>query len=314
MNFDRLRFVAERAELGEQREAVLAVTIPNGPAATRRCARSSAKRSVTEFNYRYAPGREGAHLPRRLGERREETERLIAMLRRNGVPAVDLSDNEMAKLHGRHLVGGRARLQAPEMLYRFEFPERPGALMNFLQHMGSGWNISLFHYRNHGADVGRVLVGMQVPAEDRAAVPALPARPRVRLHGRVEEPGLQVLLEVTLTPPSPKGEGDLHFFRHVSRRAVGSFAEEILFHLLLQVLARARVGAREAVSRSPASSGARPALPRLLRDASRRALAELAGIRREIEALGLALQLHAVHHPRHRLPHSSFTKTFERRS
>jgi threonine dehydratase len=169
MNFDRLRFVAERAELGEQREAVLAVTIPERPGSYKALCTLLGKRSVTEFNYRYAPGRE-AHIFLGISvSGREETRRLIAMLRRNGVPAVDLSDNEMAKLHGRHLVGGRASLQAPEMLYRFEFPERPGALMNFLQHMGSGWNISLFHYRNHGADVGRVLVGMQVPAKDRAA-------------------------------------------------------------------------------------------------------------------------------------------------
>ena len=168
MNFDRLRFVAERAELGEHREAVLAVTIPERPGSFRALCALLGKRSVTEFNYRYAPGSE-AHVFLGVSVAgREETERLIASLARHGMPATDLSDNEMAKLHGRHLVGGRAPARVPELLYRFEFPERPGALMNFLTRMGSDWNISLFHYRNHGADVGRVLVGLQVPERSRA--------------------------------------------------------------------------------------------------------------------------------------------------
>ncbi|HUQ28763.1 MAG TPA: threonine ammonia-lyase, biosynthetic [Usitatibacter sp.] len=169
MNFDRLRFVAERAELGEHREAVLAVTIPERPGSFRALCSLLGKRSVTEFNYRFAPGRE-AHVFLGVSVAgREETHRLIASLARHGLPAVDLSDNEMAKLHGRHLVGGRAPARVPELLYRFEFPERPGALMNFLTRMGSDWNISLFHYRNHGADVGRVLVGLQVPERSRGA-------------------------------------------------------------------------------------------------------------------------------------------------
>jgi threonine dehydratase len=170
MNFDRLRFVAERAELGEHREAVLAVAIPERPGSFRALCALLGKRSVTEFNYRYAPGRE-AHVFLGVSVAgREETERLIASLQSHGMPAADLSDNEMAKLHGRHLVGGRAPPHTPEILYRFEFPERPGALMNFLNGMGSGWNITLFHYRNHGADVGRVLVGLQVPERERAAL------------------------------------------------------------------------------------------------------------------------------------------------
>ena len=170
MNFDRLRFVAERAELGEHREAVLAVTIPERPGSFRALCALLGKRSVTEFNYRFAPGRE-AHVFLGVSVAgREETERLIASLARHGMPAVDLSDNEMAKLHGRHLVGGRAPQKSAELLYRFEFPERPGALMNFLTRMGSSWNISLFHYRNHGADVGRVLVGLQVPERDAAGL------------------------------------------------------------------------------------------------------------------------------------------------
>jgi threonine dehydratase len=169
MNFDRLRFVAERAELGEHREAVLAVTIPERPGSFRELCELLGKRSVTEFNYRYAPGRE-AHVFLGVSVAgREESQRLISQLERGGMKAVDLSDNELAKLHVRHLLGGRAREAADEMIYRFEFPERPGALLNFLNHMGSGWNISLFHYRNHGADVGRVLVGLQVPEAERGA-------------------------------------------------------------------------------------------------------------------------------------------------
>ncbi len=170
MNFDRLRFVAERAELGEHREAVLAVTIPERPGSFRELCELLGKRSVTEFNYRFAPGREAHVFLGVAVAGREETERLIAGLARHGMPAVDLSDNEMAKLHGRHLVGGRAPGKTSELLYRFEFPERPGALMNFLTRMGSTWNITLFHYRNHGADVGRVLVGMQVPQRDEAGL------------------------------------------------------------------------------------------------------------------------------------------------
>ena len=169
MNFDRLRFVAERAELGEHREAVLAVTIPEQPGSFRALCGLLGRRSVTEFNYRYAPGRE-AHVFLGVSvSGREETHRLVTQLERHGMKADDLSDNELAKLHVRHLVGGRTREVGEEMLYRFEFPERPGALMAFLNGMGSDWNITLFHYRNHGADVGRVLVGLQVPQRQRAA-------------------------------------------------------------------------------------------------------------------------------------------------
>jgi threonine dehydratase len=169
MNFDRLRFVAERAELGEHREAVLAVTIPERPGSFRALCSLLGKRSVTEFNYRFAPGAE-AHVFIGLAvTSRDETHKLIAHLQASGLKAVDLSDNELAKMHVRHLVGGRTPGARDEMLYRFEFPERPGALMNFLNRMGSGWNITLFHYRNQGADVGRVLVGLQVPGKGRAS-------------------------------------------------------------------------------------------------------------------------------------------------
>ncbi|HSU42847.1 MAG TPA: threonine ammonia-lyase, biosynthetic [Casimicrobiaceae bacterium] len=169
MNFDRLRFVAERAELGEQREAVLAVSIPERPGSFREFCALIGRRSITEFNYRYADPRV-AHLFVGIEVAdRKETEQLLAALKRARIEASDLSDNEMAKLHVRHLVGGHAPAAEHEILYRFEFPERPGALMRFLDSMSARWNISLFHYRNHGADYGRVLVGMQVPPRDSGA-------------------------------------------------------------------------------------------------------------------------------------------------
>ncbi|MBV8464344.1 MAG: threonine ammonia-lyase, biosynthetic [Burkholderiales bacterium] len=170
MNFDRLRHVSERAELGEQREAVLAVTIPEQPGSFRAFCELLGNRSVTEFNYRFADARE-AHIFVGLQiHDRQEVARLVVTLNEHGLKAIDLTDNEMAKLHIRHLVGGRAPQVEHELVYRFEFPERPGALLNFLTHMGRGWNISLFHYRNHGADFGRVLVGLQVPPHEEEAL------------------------------------------------------------------------------------------------------------------------------------------------
>ena len=168
INFDRLRFVAEQAEVGEQREALFAVTIPERPGSFRAFCELIGHRSITEFNYRYADS-ERAHIfvGLQVGESGEPG-RLLELFRRNGFEALDLSDNEMAKLHVRHMVGGRAPSAGDERIYRFEFPERPGALLEFLTHMSRGWNISLFHYRNHGADYGRVLAGIQVPDEDRA--------------------------------------------------------------------------------------------------------------------------------------------------
>jgi threonine dehydratase len=169
MNFDRLRFVAEQAELGEEREAILAVTIPERPGSFRQFCALLGKRNITEFNYRYADSKI-AHLfvGIEVSDRHETAELLRAMHKRR-IEAFDLSNNEMAKVHVRHLVGGHAPAAENEILYRFEFPERPGALMQFLNSMSRGWNISLFHYRNHGADYGRVLVGMQVPPSDKAA-------------------------------------------------------------------------------------------------------------------------------------------------
>jgi threonine dehydratase len=168
-NFDRLRFVAERAEVGEHREAILAVSIPEKPGSFKRFCATLGARNITEFNYRIADPKEAHVFVGVQVQSRDETGRLVRTLGRHGLKTLDLSDNEMAKLHVRHLVGGHSAGARNELLYRFEFPERPGALMKFLDNMRTDWNISLFHYRNHGADYGRVLVGMQVPHKEMAA-------------------------------------------------------------------------------------------------------------------------------------------------
>ena len=166
MNFDRLRFIAERAEVGEKREAVLAVSIPEQPGAFKTFCHLLGDRNITEFNYRYSdPKIAHIFVGVAIADPSEATN-LVAALQAKGLPALDLTDNEVAKLHLRHLVGGHAPQATNEMVFRFEFPEKPGALMKFLDTMGHDWNISLFHYRNHGADFGRVLVGMQVPPAD----------------------------------------------------------------------------------------------------------------------------------------------------
>ncbi|HJS76255.1 MAG TPA: threonine ammonia-lyase, biosynthetic [Burkholderiales bacterium] len=165
-NFDRLRFIAEEAELGEHREAILAVTIPERPGSFRKFCSLLGARNVTEFNYRIADSKDAHIFVGIEVQGRNETARIVRNLRRHGLTTLDLSDNEMAKLHTRHMVGGRAPFAKNELLYRFEFPERPGALMRFLEAMRGGWNISLFHYRNQGADYGRVLVGIQVPRQE----------------------------------------------------------------------------------------------------------------------------------------------------
>ncbi len=168
INFDRLRHVAERAELGERREALLAVTIPEQPGSFRKFCQAIGRRSITEFNYRYADSRQAQVFAGiQLSEGEEEKNRIIDALREHGYPVIDMSDNEMAKLHVRYMVGGHAPGLRDEILYRFQFPERPGALLKFLTGMAHGWNISLFHYRNHGSDYGRVLVGVQVPEAER---------------------------------------------------------------------------------------------------------------------------------------------------
>ncbi len=167
MNFDRLRFVAERAELGEQREAVFAATIPERVGSFKEFCRLLGPRQVTEFNYRFGGGAEAHVFVGVQVASRAEADALLASLEGAGIRVLDLSHDETAKLHIRHLVGGRAQARN-ERLLRFEFPERPGALMRFLDRMSAGWNISLFHYRNHGADYGRVLAGIQVPPGEDA--------------------------------------------------------------------------------------------------------------------------------------------------
>jgi threonine dehydratase len=169
MNFDRLRHVAERAEIGEAREVLLGVTIPEAQGSYRRFVQVLGNRTITEFNYRYAEGAEahvfvGLKLADAAGEKRQ----VIAHLADLGYAVLDISANETAKLHVRYMVGGRAPALRDEVILRFEFPERPGALLKFLDGVGSHWNITLFHYRNHGADYGRVLVGLQVPPIDAA--------------------------------------------------------------------------------------------------------------------------------------------------
>jgi len=167
INFDRLGFVAERAEIGEEREAIISVTIPEKPGAFKAFCNLIGTRNITEFNYRYADPKQAQIFVGVTIANADETQDLIKKFSQNGLSAIDLTKNEMAKLHLRYLVGGHAPNAKDEEVYRFEFPERPGALLNFLEHVGANWNISLFHYRNHAADIGRVLVGFQVPKKDK---------------------------------------------------------------------------------------------------------------------------------------------------
>jgi threonine dehydratase len=198
MNFDRLRFVAERAEVGERREAVLAVTLPEKPGAYKKFLGLIGKRNVTEFNYRYNTAKEAHVFVGVQVVDRNESEKLVEQLKKHGYPTLDLTDDEMTKNHLRHLVGGHAPAVCDkgmhELLYRFEFPERPGALMNFLTQMSAGWNISLFHYRNHGADYGRVLVGMQVPAAEMSEFKAFLKNLGYAHWDESRNPGYQLFL------------------------------------------------------------------------------------------------------------------------
>jgi threonine dehydratase len=166
MNFDRLRFVAERAELGESREALFGVTIPEKPGSFRQFCAALGRRVITEFNYRLNERKEANVFVGLSVGSRDDAARVQAELLRQGYKATDLTDNERAKLHVRYMVGGHARDVKRERLCRFEFPERPGALLQFLDTLGGRWNISLFHYRNHGSDFGRVLAAMEVPADE----------------------------------------------------------------------------------------------------------------------------------------------------
>jgi threonine dehydratase len=195
MNFDRLRFVAEQAELGEQREAILGVTIPEEPGSFRTFCSLIGARNITEFNYRYADPKAAQVFVGVSVHDRDETAALVRDLEAHGLRTFDLSDDETAKLHIRHLVGGHAPASVDnELLYRFEFPERPGALMRFLNSMGRSWNISLFHYRNHGADYGRVLVGMQVPAAEHQDFRAFLDRLGYRYWDETANPAYRLFL------------------------------------------------------------------------------------------------------------------------
>ncbi len=169
MNFDRLRFVAERAEVGEAREAVFAVTIPEERGSFKRFCELIGPRNVTEFNYRISDENEAHVFVGLQINNRDESGKITKHFEKHGFRTLDLTHDELAKLHIRHLVGGKSPLAHDELLYRFEFPERPGALMRFLDSMAPNWNISLFHYRNQGGDVGRILVGLQVPKKEMKA-------------------------------------------------------------------------------------------------------------------------------------------------
>ena len=195
VNFDRLRHVAERAELGEGREAIVAVTIPEQPGSFKAFCEAIGKRQITEFNYRYHTGSE-AHIFVGVQTHPDNDPRsaLIQQLTEKGFPVTDLTDNELAKLHIRHMVGGHAAGVSDEMVLRFEFPERPGALFNFLNKLGGRWNISMFHYRNHGAADGRVVAGLQVPEDERHLVPAALAKIGYPYWDETDNPAYRLFL------------------------------------------------------------------------------------------------------------------------
>ena len=170
-NFDRLRYISERTEIGEHREAVISVTVPERPGSFRQFCATLGRRNITEFNYRYADADAAqVFVGLSVAPGGEDLARLTQKLQQRGYAVEDMTDNEVAKLHIRHMVGGHAPAQLrDERVYRVEFPERPGALMDFLTGLGQRWNISMFHYRNHGAAYGRILLGVQVPRGERRA-------------------------------------------------------------------------------------------------------------------------------------------------
>ncbi len=194
MNFTRLRFVAERADYGEQREAIFAVTIPEQPGSFRRFCEVIGTRDVTEFNYRISDAAEAHVFVGIAASSRAETIELADAFETAGLEAIDLTSDELAKAHVRHLVGGKSAHASDEVLYRFEFPERPGALLRFLTSMDPAWNISLFHYRNHGADLARVLVGIQVPPTDAAGFADFLATLGYRHWNETDNPAYKLFL------------------------------------------------------------------------------------------------------------------------
>ncbi|HKO67738.1 MAG TPA: threonine ammonia-lyase, biosynthetic [Burkholderiaceae bacterium] len=194
MNFDRLRFVAERTEVGEAREALFAVTIPEERGSFKRFCRLVGNRSVTEFNYRISDS-SVAHVFVGIGTASAgDNQTLARQFRRHGYATVDLTHDELAAEHVRYMVGGKSLLAAGELIYRFEFPERPGALMKFLTSMAPSWNISMFHYRNQGADYSRVLVGLQMPANERGAFNRFLAALGYRYWNETENPAYRLFL------------------------------------------------------------------------------------------------------------------------
>ena len=194
MNFDRLRFVAERAEVGEAHEAVFAVTIPEERGSFKRFCQLVGARAVTEFNYRISDEKEAHVFVGLQVADRDEPEKISKLFKKQGFKTIDLTQDELAKLHIRHLVGGKSALAGDEILYRFEFPERPGALMRFLDSLAPNWNISLFHYRSQGGDVGRVLVGLQVPKQEMKAFRAFLATLGYRAWDESENPAYKLFL------------------------------------------------------------------------------------------------------------------------
>lgn len=195
VNFDRLRHISERAEIGESREALFAVTIPEKKGSFRKFCKILGKRSVTEFNYRYSDQSAAQiFVGVRLADGDAERALILKALRKGGYTIRDLTDNDMAKLHIRHMVGGQPPNVDDEKVYRFEFPERPGALMDFLTHMGERWNISLFHYRNHGSAFGRVLCGVQVPDKDIAAFQSFLDTLGYQSYAETENPAYRTFL------------------------------------------------------------------------------------------------------------------------
>ena len=195
MNFDRLRYVSERAELGENRETLLAVTIPEEPGSFQVFCHAIGQRNITEFNYRYADDK-NAHVFAGIQLKPTATEKddLIERLHKKNYGVLDLSDNEMAKSHIRYMVGGHGSQVKNEVVYRFIFPERPGALLRFLTNMSKRWNISMFHYRNHGAAYGRILVGIQVPPSEKQEFEAFLIELEYPFWDETDNPAYEVFL------------------------------------------------------------------------------------------------------------------------
>jgi threonine dehydratase len=194
MNFDRLRFVSDRAEVGEMREAVFAVTMPEQRGSFRKFCELVGDRSVTEFNYRISDSDRAHVFVGVQVSSPAEPDRIAAHFRRNGFETLDLTHDELAKTHVRHMVGGRSAAATDELLYRFEFPERPGALMRFLNAMNPSWNISLFHYRNQGADYGQILIGVQVPAAEKKQFKAFIAEVAYPNWNETDNPAYKLFL------------------------------------------------------------------------------------------------------------------------